>query len=83
MGFRACLADPDVFMRPAVTPDGTKYWEYVLAYVDDLLAVSHDPAIIMEQLGEHYTLKPGSVRPPAEYPGSDIEEFVIPLANVE
>jgi Reverse transcriptase (RNA-dependent DNA polymerase) len=83
LGFRACLADPDVWMRPAVKPDGTKYWEYVLVYVDDLLAVSHDPATIMEQLGEHYTLKPGSVRPPAEYLGSDIKEFVIPPVNGE
>jgi hypothetical protein len=37
----------------------------------------------MEQLGEHYTLKPGSVRPPAEYLGSDIKKFVIPPVNGE
>jgi hypothetical protein len=83
MGFHACLADPDVWMRPAVKPDGTKYWEYVLVYVDDLLAVSHNPGIIMEQLREHYTLKAGSVRPPAEYLGSDIKEFIIPTVNGE
>jgi Reverse transcriptase (RNA-dependent DNA polymerase) len=51
MGFHTCLADPYVWKRPAVKPDGTKYWEYVLVYVDDLLEVSHNPGIIMEQLG--------------------------------
>jgi hypothetical protein len=70
-------------MSPAVKPDVTKYWEYLLVYVNDLLAVSHYPEIIMEQLGEHYTLKAGSVRPSAEYLGSDIKEFVIPPVNGE
>ena len=53
--FRACLAeklhdigfiptrtDPDVWRRPAVKPDGFEYYEYILCYVDDLLAISHD-----------------------------------------
>jgi hypothetical protein len=25
-GFKTCLADPDVYMRPAVKPTGFKYW---------------------------------------------------------
>ena len=29
MGFKARLADPDAWMRPAVQPDGLKYWEYL------------------------------------------------------
>ena len=35
--FASCKADPDVWMREAVTPDGSEYWEYVLLYVDDAL----------------------------------------------
>ena len=30
-------------MRAQVKPDGFKYWEYVLCYVDDLLCISHNP----------------------------------------
>jgi hypothetical protein len=41
-GFTSCYADPDIWMRPNCKPDGTKYWEYVLCYVDDILVVSHD-----------------------------------------
>jgi hypothetical protein len=35
-GFFNCLADPDVWMRPAVKPTGDEYYEYILCYVDDL-----------------------------------------------
>jgi hypothetical protein len=36
-GFKACKADADMWMRPTVKADGSKYYEYVLCYVDDLL----------------------------------------------
>jgi hypothetical protein len=81
MGFKACLADPDVWMRPNTRPDGFKYWEYILVYVDDLLVVSHDAQSVMDKLAEHYTLKPGSVRAPTEYLGSDVKPFTIPPRN--
>ena len=34
LGFKPCLADPDVWMRSATKSDGSSYWEYVLLYVD-------------------------------------------------
>jgi Reverse transcriptase (RNA-dependent DNA polymerase) len=55
LGFKACLADPDVWMRPNTRPDGFKYWEYILVYMDDLL-VSHKAKVTMAKLGgEYYT----------------------------
>ena len=48
LGFKSCKADPDLWMKPGVKNDGTKYWEYVLIYVDDILCVSHAPGIVME-----------------------------------
>ena len=36
-GFKSCKADADVWIRPAVKEDGTKYYEYVLCYVDNIL----------------------------------------------
>ena len=47
-GFKSCLADPDVWMRKAIKPNGDHYWEYVLMYVDDALAISHDPKAILK-----------------------------------
>ena len=71
-GFSSCLADPDVWMRPACKPDGTKYWEYVLCYVNDVLIVSHDPHRVMDHLKQRYTLKESSVKEPDEYLGAQI-----------
>jgi len=38
-----CKADNDVWYRPAIKPDGTKYYEYILVYTDDILCLSMDP----------------------------------------
>jgi Reverse transcriptase (RNA-dependent DNA polymerase) len=83
MGFSACMGDPDVWLRKAVKPGGFQYYEYVLVYVDDILAVSHNPQVIMDSLSKHYTLKQGSVRPPSEYLGSDLKSFDIPSTGTE
>ena len=42
MGYKSSTADPDVWYRPAVKPNGFEYYEYILAYVDDLIHKSHD-----------------------------------------
>jgi len=74
-GFQSCRADPDVWMRRNVKPNGEAYWEYVLCYVDDVLAISHDPRKIMDYLNSAYTLKPDSVKEPTEYLGTQIKRY--------
>ena len=76
-GFVSCLADPDVWMRKAVKPNGDLYWEYVLCYTDDVLAISHDPQAVMDHLSEHYTLKDGSVKEPTDYLGAEVKKWKI------
>lgn len=75
--FQMCYADNDVWMRPAVKSDGTKYYEYVLVYTDDILAVSMKPKDIMAMLDQHYLIKPSSIGPPTTYLGADIGRFTI------
>jgi hypothetical protein len=77
-GFKSCKADPDVWMRAAMKPDGFKYWEYVLVYSDDILAVSHQPMKIMDYLRERYTLKNDSVKEPDAYLGAGISKYSLP-----
>ena len=77
-GFESSKADPDVWMRPNTKPDGFQYYEYVLMYVDDTLAVSHDPKRIMDHLASKYTLKPGSVKEPDVYLGATVEKVDVP-----
>lgn len=58
LGFESCKADPDVWMRRVVKSDGNKYYEYILLYVDDLLAVSEDAErLIREEIGKYFELK--------------------------
>ena len=43
MGYRPSRANPDVWLRPGIKEDGYKYWEMILCYVDDVLAIAITP----------------------------------------
>lgn len=73
IGFRSSLADPDVWLRPATAPDGTQYYSYVLAYVDDLLAIDLNPDAIMHQIGERFTFKNNEIKAPTNYLGARLQ----------
>ena len=61
-------------MRPAVKPtDGSEYWEYVLLYVDDALAISHRPKEVLEkEIGKYWILKQSSIGSPKIYLGNNV-----------
>ena len=80
-GFVSCRGDPDVWMRPKVKPNGDKYWEYVLCYVDDILCISHEPQVVMDYLASKYTLKKGSVKEPDAYLGAEVKKWTIEGAD--
>ena len=64
-------------MRPAVKADGSKYYEYVLCYVDDILMASMNPQQIMKSIERNFPLKPGSVKDPDIYLGADVQKWYI------
>ncbi len=76
-GFTNSKADPDVWMRKAQKPNKFLYWEYVLCYVDDILAVSHDPRAILDTILQQVTLKPGSIEEPKNYLGANISKCTV------
>jgi hypothetical protein len=80
-GYTSCKADPDVWMRAKTRPDGFQYWSYVLVYTDDILVVDHEPQVVMDYLASRYTLKPGSVKEPEIYLGSQVSKFYIDGAD--
>ena len=49
------------------------YYEYVFIYVDDLLAISHEPNVIMNALTKLYWLKEPP-EAPTRYLGDNIGE---------
>jgi len=57
MDFKPSVADPDVWYRPAIRDNGIEYYEYILVYVDDILALSHAPRAIMQIIPKQYRLK--------------------------
>lgn len=75
IGYRSCLADPDVWMRPAMKPNGFKYWEYILCYVDDILCISHDPHKTMKLIQSKFKLKDDKMEPPDNYLGATISRM--------
>ena len=46
--------------------------------MDDVLAISHNPKPLIEEIGKTYELKKGSVGPPMRYLGATISKFQIP-----
>eukprot|EP00957_Ditylum_brightwellii_P084153 6397235-Ditylum_brightwellii.AAC.1 len=44
-------------MKLGVKNDGTKYWEYVFIYMDNILCVTHAPGVVMECISKLYRLK--------------------------
>ena len=76
LGYKSCLADPDVWLRPAQKADGTEIYEYVLLYTDDCLVVSERAEhILRNEIGKHFTLKPEeSIGPPDIYLGGQMRK---------
>ncbi|KAI2496359.1 hypothetical protein MHU86_18138 [Fragilaria crotonensis] len=81
MGYKSCKADPDVWMKAATKADGTKFYSYVLAYVDDILCLDTNPKNVMDALSKVYKLKDGSVKAPDVYLGAEIKQFKIPESD--
>jgi hypothetical protein len=57
--------------------NGYSYYEYILVYVDDVLAISHQGDKIMKGLEEFYRLKDG-YKKPTLYLGAEIKEWTFP-----
>ena len=78
MRFRSCNADPDVWLRPAVKSDGAKYYQYVLLYTDDILAIMEEPEeFLRKELGNYFTLKEKSIGSPTQYLGNKVSKVTL------
>ena len=72
LNFKSCLADPDVWRRPAMKENGEEYYEYVMTYVDDLVAISTNAKGILEEIRNEVKLKNDSIKPPDIYLGAKL-----------
>jgi hypothetical protein len=73
--FNSSLADPDVWLRPAMKKNGEQYYKYIFVYVDDLLIISEKINEIIKTLSDSYRLKNDSISKPTSYLGAEIRVF--------
>lgn len=74
LGYRPTKADPDVWLRPALKTDGTKYYEIILCYVDDVLSISQRPSGAIEGIEKVFKLKGGKADIPHMYLGCSLSK---------
>ena len=74
LGYTQCTADRDVYLKLKTKHDGSQYYSYIVAYVDDILSIDHDPNIVMKQIGDIYRLKDG-IQFPSMYLGTNVKKW--------
>ena len=77
IGFIPTRADPDVWCQPAVKPDGFEYYEYILCYVDDLLAISHDAQEVLKSVQDTFKFKDDKIDKPDIYFGAQLDKMSV------
>ena len=77
IGFIPTRADPDVWRQPAVKPDGFEYYEYILCYVDDLLAISHDAEKVLKSVQDTFKFKDDKIDKPDVYLGAQLDKMSV------
>jgi hypothetical protein len=79
MGYWPTEADRNVWIKLSTKPDGFKYYQMILVYVDEILHVSHDPNPGIAALQKLYVLKDDSIGPPKRYLGANID--IVQVSN--
>ena len=77
LGYVPTMADPDVWLRPAVKVDGFEYYEMVLCYVDDILSISENPKATLEGLQGTFKLKDNKIEEPDMYLGGQLGKMQV------
>ena len=74
IGYLSTKRDPDVWIQPAVKPDGTEYHKMVLYYIDNVLAISETLMKIIEGIKAVFKLKGDKAEVPNMYLGALIQK---------
>ena len=82
LGFFSSEADPDVWMRAAIKPDGEEYYEYVLCYVDNIMCLSVKAMEVMKQLQGKFKFKKDLIEVPTNYLGAQVKMRTLKDADI-
>ena len=68
-------ADPDLWIRPAVRPNGSEYYDMALCYVDDVLVIAAEPMKNMDGIRAVFKLKGNKAENPDMYLEASLSEL--------
>ena len=68
-------ADPDVWMRPEVRKDGSKYYQMALCYINDVLVITTEPMKTIDGIRAVFKPKDENAEKPDMYLGASLSEI--------
>ena len=68
-------ADPDVWIIPAVRPNGSEYYDMALCYVYDVLVIAAEPMKTMDGIRAVFKLKGDKAKKPDMYLGESLSDL--------
>ena len=74
IGYKPCLADPDLWLKPELREYVVEYYSYILCYVDDILVVHHDTRPSLDCIEHFMKFKEGYVGDPDIYLGAKLNK---------
>ena len=72
--FRPSKGDPDVWLKPNVKPNGAKYYDMVLCYVDDVISIGEAPRVAIDGIEAVFKLKGDKAEVPDMYLGGELKQ---------
>ena len=72
--YKPTYADTAVYFKQRSRKDDTKYYSYLIIYVDDVLCIDKNPKIIIDHIASVYRVKDGSIEKPSRYLGTNIRK---------
>jgi Reverse transcriptase (RNA-dependent DNA polymerase) len=78
LGYQSSRGDPDVWFCAATKENKEEYYEYLLVYTDDILAIGMKPMDVLTKLNKYFKLKAESVHSPDNYLGTKLKETILP-----
>jgi hypothetical protein len=80
LGYKSTISDPDVYRKPMLKADGSKYYSYLVVYVDDILCIHEHPKQVLDVIEQTFRLKDGAEIPKL-YLGTDVKKWTCENAD--
>ena len=77
LGYKPCLADPELWLKPEVRDNGVDYYSYILCYFCDILVVHHNSSPASDSIDQFTKLKEGSLGDSDIYLGAKFKKVQI------